>query len=1111
VTGFVLLRVRAHRLLLCSALLAVILTTCVLAALAAFSSAVGEAGLRRALQDPSAVRTLVEARADVSGRDAARMDREVRKAAAGAYDGLPVRVVSSTRSGPYALPLALRPKGAARSADPDLTLLATFDRSRVTMTEGTRPGPARAGEPVPVALPENAARALGVHPGDLITLADRLRGGAPLRVRLTGIYRRADPGALYWRLDPLGGRGVETSAFTTYGPMLADPQVFGSGRVAAAAMYWQARADFSTMTTARIGRLSASVQSGVARIGRTSEGGAATATTGLPEVLAGLRGTLLVSRSTLLIGTLQLVLLAAYALLLVAGLLAQERSGETVLLRARGASRARVVGLAAAEALLLAVPAALAAPLLAGPLMRLMAGHGALARAGVRLDGPSGAAWWVALGTALACALAVAGPALRRPAASTTAATRRGPVPGAVQAGADLGLLVVAGLAYWQLSRRASGSGGGSGALSADTGGALGIDPVLVAAPALCLLAGTVLALRLLPVAARLGERLAARARGLPTALAGWQLSRRPGRGAGPALLLVLAVAMGVFAIGEGTSWARSQRDQADFAVGTDIRVDGSTTSPFGQGGMYDPMPGVAAVTPVARTEVSLAQDREATVLAMDTGDAAAVLRLRDDLADRPSAQLLQPLRRARGAAVGYVLPDGARQLQLTARLTARLDAAGSPKVTDALTATFEDSHGVPYSFPLGDLPADGAPHVLTADFTVALGLADGAAPAEPLRLTGVTAEYLVPRRTEHHRLVVSALRTVAADGGTRAVPVPGGSVWDATVDVDNSYFQESDDQGYSVPRTGKPASGPDTPLSLGYDTGREPVQTLNAQGADTATLTLRAHTSSDPVLPAVASDAFLAATGGRVGSSVKVALGDAELTVRITGSVRALPTTVAADDPQSDGGALLLDLAAVNRALRQLDQDALQPAEWWLATDPGAGPRVAAALRARSDIGSVLVRGEQRDELSADPLGAGPQSALPAAVVAGAVLAAVGFAVSAAGAVRERTGEFAVLRALGTSRRRLAKVIAAEQGLLVLVAIAVGLALGGLLTRLVVPLIVLTAGATRPDPAVLVELPSRPVLALLAAVAAVPLLVVAVTALRPGDPAQTLRLQGGE
>ncbi|MFD0429152.1 hypothetical protein ACFQ60_19410 [Streptomyces zhihengii] len=48
-TGFVLLRVRAHRLLLAAALLAVVLTTCVLSALAAFSGSVGDAALRHTL------------------------------------------------------------------------------------------------------------------------------------------------------------------------------------------------------------------------------------------------------------------------------------------------------------------------------------------------------------------------------------------------------------------------------------------------------------------------------------------------------------------------------------------------------------------------------------------------------------------------------------------------------------------------------------------------------------------------------------------------------------------------------------------------------------------------------------------------------------------------------------------------------------------------------------------------------------------------------------------------------------------------------------------------------------------------------------------------------
>lgn len=85
--------------------------------------------------------------------------------------------------------------------------------------------------------------------------------------------------------------------------------------------------------------------------------------------------------------------------------------------------------LAAGEALLLAVPAALVAPLLAGPLTRLLAGTGAMARTGVRLDGASrGAAWPVAACAALACAFAVIVPALRVAAPTRPSAP---PAPGA--------------------------------------------------------------------------------------------------------------------------------------------------------------------------------------------------------------------------------------------------------------------------------------------------------------------------------------------------------------------------------------------------------------------------------------------------------------------------------------------------------------------------------------------------------------------------------------------------------------------------------------------------------------------------------------------------------
>ncbi|MFE0547420.1 MULTISPECIES: FtsX-like permease family protein [unclassified Streptomyces] len=1105
-----MLRLRAHRLLLAAALLSVVLTACAVAALAAFSDAVGDAGLRRALQGPSAARTQIDVISDVTEKDTGRLDSQVRTSLTGAYDGLPVRVWSSTRSGAYGLPRSLRPVDAPRSDNPDLTVLATFERSRVSMVDGIFPQVPKAGGPVPVALPDTAAQALGVARGDVITLADR-RGGPSLRVRLTGLYRPADPAALYWRLDPLEGRGVRTLSFTTYGPMLVDPRVFTARTVPAAEVQWVAGADFSAMTTARLDRVGQDVRRTVDRLDDKQLEGETTASSELPALAADLGRNLLVSRSTLLISVLQLIVLAGLALMLVAGLLAGERSEETAQLRARGSSRTRIAGLAAAEALLLALPAALSAPLLAGPLVRLLAGHGALARADVRLDVGYGTAWWAGVTAALACGAAVALPALGRSgtyAVEQGARSRKGALPGAVQAGADLALLIVAGVAYWQLSQR----DGGSGALTTDTTGALGMGPVLVVAPTLCLLACAVLALRLLPPAARLGERCAARSSGLPTALAGWQLARRTGRGAGPALLLVFAVSISMFAIGENATWQRSQSDQADLSVGADVRVTGTSTPPFGQGGVYDHIPGVDAVTPASRSTVPLPQGREATVLTLDTTAACEVTSLRDDLTDRPFREVLRSLspQDTSPRDTGFTLPRDTARLLLTVRMQAS-DSDGRPSgsgVTTRLSATFTDRFGLPYTLALGDVPADGGRHVLAADFDAEAGRDPGAGPAGPLRLIGIKAHYTLPQRTEHHRLSVTALRAVSHDGTTRTVPVPQGSSWKSRATMGNPDFIE--DGNHIAATAGTPRSGRRMPLTVEYDTGQLPPGASWQSGDDEASVVLVSAPQAPPTLPAVATDSFLRAVGAEVGDVARIQLAGVSVPVRVTAAVRALPTAVPRTDG-TDGGALLIDMQSVNAFLSGTDQGVLVPGEWWLAAEPGAIARVAAALRERGDITSLLVRDEQRTELQRDPLGAGPLSALPAAVVSAVVLAAVGYLVAAAGALRERSREFAMLRALGTPRRWLARVIAVEQGLVIVVAVGVGALLGGLLTRLVVPLIILTADAESPVPQVRVHVPSGPLTLLVITITALPLLGVVLTAWRSADPAQALRHQGGE
>ncbi|MET9554836.1 ABC transporter permease [Streptomyces sp. NPDC006645] len=1146
-TGFVFLRVRAHRLLLAAALLAVLLTTSVLSALTAFSGSIGDAALRHTLQGRDAAAAALVITAQVPAGDRPAANKAATEVARESFDGLPVTVRKLERSGSYALPRALQPP-AARAGDPDLTHFATLDRSRVRLVTGSWPTATgtSAADPVRVAFPEEAATELGLKAGTRLTLVDRL-GGKPLTIHVTGVYRPADLTDPYWKLDTLGGQGVQTVTFTTYGPLLTDPALFDSGRLQAGDLSWLAAADFRSVTTGRIDALRAAAERGPKSLAAQpvfADG--VTARTTLPGVLDRTERALLVSRSTLLIVAVQLVLLAGYALLLVARLLSTERTGESELLRARGGSGRRIAWLASVEALLLALPAALCAPLLAGPLTRLLVRHGGLDDIGLRLGDTSTAqVWLTGGGVALACAAAVVAPALASAGLTRLRRGRAGTLPGPVRAGGDVGLLLIAAVAYWQLDRQTATSGGG--ALSGDSRGELGVDPLLVAAPALALLAGTVLTLRLLPPVARLAERRAASGAGLSSALAGWQFSRRPLRGAGPVLLLVLAVAMGMLAIGQSASWDRSQEDQADFRTGASLRVLANRPGDPGQAGIYAALPGVRAAAPAHRATSELSADRTATVLALDTGQADERMLLREDLSglsgDDGAARLLEAVqppntprtpkgtagaKAAETARVGVPLPEDTRQLRVTLRLT---DTSAPDGVSPTGSAPFttvlvEDRYGIGYRLLAGEVPVDGRPHTVTLDLA---GDADSArgpgaartplAPAGPLALTGLELDLSAPQgRSETHRVGVDALQSLDADGAVRPVDVPADFGWRATLLA--SLDGESDPD---LPL--KPAAPSKAPLALSYKTGVSPQAGAYLDPVRRLTVHVGVPRPEPPaVLPAIATDSFLRAAGAKTGQSLDVEVAGDRLRVRIVRTVDALPTTgpgalsaqaasESADSARTgDGGGLLLDLRAVNQVLADRREPSLAPTEWWLSAAPGRAPEIAETLRARSDVdpAQVMVREETAAELLSDPLGVGPQSALLAAAIAAAALAAVGFAVSAAGSLRERAAEFALLRALGTPRRQLARLIATEQGLLLMVALLVGLALGSVLTRAVVPLVVLTGQATQPVPAVLVELPAGQVAALLAGVSALPLLLIAYLTLRRTDPAVTLRERGG-
>ncbi|HSR84221.1 MAG TPA: hypothetical protein VLM11_08580, partial [Streptosporangiaceae bacterium] len=183
-------------------------------------------------------------------------------------------------------------------------------------------------------------------------------------------------------------------------------------------------------------------------------------------------------------------------------------------------------------------------------------------------------------------------------------------------------------LAIWQLRSYS--------AVARGVSGSIGIDPVLVVAPAAVLAGAALIPLRLLPAAASVADRLSARGKRLGAALASWQISRRPIRQSGPVLLVLLAVATGTLALAQHATWQQGAQDQAAFVVGSDVRIDLAAPLSLGQVAAIQQAPGVRSAMPVANFDGGSGGQ----VIALNSGQAAGTALVRPDESILPLADL---------------------------------------------------------------------------------------------------------------------------------------------------------------------------------------------------------------------------------------------------------------------------------------------------------------------------------------------------------------------------------------------------------------------------------------------------------------------------------------
>ena len=1098
-------RVARRRLSASWRLLAVVVAVAVLAAttvctLGLLVSATEQGGTRAALAAlPASESRLVVDEREVRGSLAVNQKAATAAVTRALGSSVPVTVATQAFTRPDAAYVG--------AAVPDASYFGEIPgiRSEAVLVSGSWPtlGATSAAAAISVAIPQAGAAAAHLQVGTQF----EVQIGAHVRrtVAVVGIYRATHPASSFWDRDPLQGAGYKPSyplpggtAPDTdgFGPMVVAPGALVATATPVESARFVFSPDFRTLSVASIAplihRLSAASDDVPARL---SDGaGRIEFDSNLSPSLAAVSGGLIVTRSTVVIVGLLLLLLAIGALAQTARLFNEAQSTERALMAARGASRAQMLLLTIVQSVIVGVLIAGLAPLLAWTAYAGLAAVPAMIRAGVpRESGLPAGVWLSAAIVALLFVVVLIAPQLGRAdtfieAEQGKGRQRRG--IGLLRSGLDLGVTLLAAVLYWQLLTYRG---------PVRHGAAPAIDPVLVAAPAVVLMACALVSLRLIPAAAHLADRIASRRHGAVLALAAWEVARRSRQSVSAVLLLTLALGVGTFGLSFLATWQQSQVDQANLAVGPPLRVPASPGATARQG-VALAKGAVSSPQPVIDRPVLLANSvQDAVILGLGKHARAGLDHGR--LADEGGARINALADGAARQASGFALPADATGI--TARVQIGEAGATVHGVTADLTVILESRDGLLSTAQMGSVLIDGLPHETHGRLPANVRGASG------LRIVGLEIGIVSdgsPSRQDNPAtpvdVLVGDLRAISpSDSGTGSgVPLHIGTTnrWSAM-----------------------PIGAAPGPATTGAAPGgwqlRMGIVVPARAGTTTAEFALTGWTPNPKVVGLITSS-LAKATDAHVGDALLFDISGAQISVTVAGIVPVVPATTPLAQLTSAGmtaaahganPAVVVDHTALQRALIEAGVDGPFIDEWWVDVPPGH----AAAYLASHSTSTAGARSAEllASELEAGPLRIATQASLWLAVIAGAVLASIGFAVHTAAAMRARRLEFAQLRAIGLSRRALAGVIGAESALLGVIGAAFGVGIGVLLSWLVGPLVAVSPDGSAAVPAVVPEFPGAQVAVLVLVVLAALACVVVIVAQgqRSVRPAEILR--GGD
>ncbi|MDA1297640.1 MAG: FtsX-like permease family protein [Chloroflexi bacterium] len=956
-----------------------------------------------------------------------------------------------------------------------------FVADNIVISQGRFPDPALVLPPegetyyVEVALDAPTADLFGLVPGS------ELRGKIfwndirhNVTARLVGIYERTDTSLPLWRIydDTFAAQGLDLD-FARF--VVSEESI-----VDGIARYFPGMgADFAWILDTNPRAIDASQTAHIRRTLEVTNNelrgivDSFVLDTELGDVLDQFEADLFFNRLPMFVVLILIVLVVLYYVVTLASLLVDAQRSEVALLRSRGATSRQILAVFVIEAGVLSGLAVIIGPLLA------MAGVSAIGLLPFYEDLNGGGALPVRL-TASAYQLAVVGgvlsmlalfvPAIRAARLGLLNDRRsraRPPRLAFIQRYyLDLGILGVVLFLFWQLTKQGS-------FVATDVFGEEGVDNLVLAIPALFLVAAGVVLLRVFPVtmdltgramSSRFGSRIVP-----PSVVLGvWQMARSPASHSRLSLLLILTAGLGVFAASFATTLERSATEQVLYNTGADLRVPSITSNTGGQSfrvaDILDDVEGIVATSSVYRETGSVSfgiSNETFDLLGVEAETFPDVAWFRDDFASGSIPNALRSIEV--GGIGGILLPEDGFWLSALIRpLSSQPDTFFVARLSDANNRYYTILMGIL----LPEALDNGRFRCAEPEAGVEPGWCRVGARVAPLPV-GRTLPLLIKHPVRLHSIGVVDFGNGAAAGA---------------VDIDDiAILNRAEDQLLVIEefddltrwRTLEPSAdslGDTFGVAADVDGNLLPgVARFRWTAAGARELRGISVGREEPVMPVLASHTFMDQFGVSIGDPVLVGVGPSRIRAEIRGTINLFPTLKPDERPF-----LVADLDAVHESLNlaQLFGER-QPNEVWLRTEAGDlasanrdgfllqvegdDPSAALVTEKASAIGirsgNVIDRSSLLAQVAVDPLvSAGWQALLGISFLTVLVVSAIGFLVHVRVSFSNRRGEFALLRTMGLSMNQLLVLVVLEQVIVIGVAVGIGLFMGTRLGDTIIP-----------------------------------------------------------